>query len=62
MGTSAATADNTKKGERYHESALISAAHILVCLTQEGKSIEEIAADDWVFRVSAYTLCFFLKQ
>ena len=46
MGTSAATADNTKKGERYHESALISAAHILVCLTQ-GKSIEEIAREDF---------------
>jgi hypothetical protein len=47
MGTSAATADNTKKGERYHESALISAAHILVCLTQEGKRIEEIAREDF---------------
>ena len=44
---SAATADNTKKGERYHESALISAAHILVCLTQEGKSISEIAREDF---------------
>jgi hypothetical protein len=29
------------------ESALMSAAHILVCLTQEGKSIEEIASDDF---------------
>lgn len=44
--TSAATADDTKEGERYHESALISACHILVCLTQ-GKSIEEIAREDF---------------
>ena len=31
----------------YHESALMTAAHILVCLTQEGKSIEEIAREDF---------------
>jgi hypothetical protein len=29
------------------ESALMAAAHILVCLTQEGKSIEEIAREDF---------------
>jgi hypothetical protein len=28
-----------------HESALMAAAHILVCLTKEGKSIEDIAKD-----------------
>jgi hypothetical protein len=28
-----------------HESALMAAAHILVCLTKEGKSIKEIAKD-----------------
>jgi hypothetical protein len=27
----------------HHESALMAAVHILVCLTQEGKTIEEIA-------------------
>ena len=30
-----------------HESALMTAAHILVCLTQEGKSSEEIAREDF---------------
>jgi hypothetical protein len=30
-----------------HESALNTAAHILVCLTQEGKSHEEIAREDF---------------
>jgi hypothetical protein len=30
-----------------HESALITAAHILVCLTQEGRSHEEIATEDF---------------
>ena len=30
-----------------HESALMTAAHILVCLTQECKSIKEIAKDDF---------------
>jgi hypothetical protein len=29
------------------ESALMAAAHILICLTQEGKSIEEIAREDF---------------
>jgi hypothetical protein len=43
--TSAAATNNTKKGDLYHESALIAAAHILVCLTQEGKSINEVAND-----------------
>ena len=28
-----------------HESALIAAAHILVCLTKDGKSIKDIAKD-----------------
>jgi hypothetical protein len=30
-----------------HEFALMSAAHILVCLTQERKSIEQIASEDF---------------
>jgi hypothetical protein len=30
-----------------HESALRTAAHILICPTQEGKSIEEIARRDF---------------
>ena len=33
--------------KRRHESALMSAAHILVCLTQERKSIEQIASKDF---------------
>jgi hypothetical protein len=33
--------------KRCHESALMSAAHILVCLTQERKSIEQIASEDF---------------
>jgi predicted transcriptional regulator len=45
--TSATDIDNTKKGQRRHESALMTAAHILVCLTQEGKSHEEIAREDF---------------
>ena len=28
-----------------HESALMAAAHILVCLTKEGKSVKDIAKD-----------------
>ena len=35
----------TRKG--CHESALMTAAHILVCLTKEGKSHEEIAREDF---------------
>ena len=31
----------------YHESALMTAAHILTRLTQEGKSIAEIARSDF---------------
>jgi hypothetical protein len=31
----------------YHESALMTAAHILTHLTQEGKSIDEIARCDF---------------
>src|SRR5918912_304387 len=31
----------------YHESALMTAAHILTRLTQEGKSIEQIARSDF---------------
>ena len=30
---------------RRHESAVMTAAHILICLTKEGKSIENIAKD-----------------
>ena len=46
MTSSAATNNNTGKGEQHHrESALMAAAHILVCLTQEGKSIEEVTND-----------------
>jgi hypothetical protein len=33
--------------EHCHESALMTAAHILVCLTQDGKSIPEIAREDF---------------
>jgi hypothetical protein len=45
--SSAAAADNTKKGKRHHESALMTAAHILMRLTQQSKSIEEIARYDF---------------
>jgi hypothetical protein len=31
----------------YHDSALMTAAHILISLTQEGKSIKEIASEDF---------------
>ena len=48
MTSSPAAYNNTKKGgQLYHESALIAAAHILVCLTQEGKRIEQIAKEDF---------------
>jgi predicted transcriptional regulator len=30
---------------RRHESAVMTAAHILICLTKDGKSIENIAKD-----------------
>jgi|SRR5690242_14422012 hypothetical protein len=30
-----------------HDCALMTAAHILVCLTQDGKTIEEIAKQDF---------------
>ena len=43
--TSAAATDSTKKGERHHESALMAAAHILICLTRDSKTHEEIAKD-----------------
>ena len=43
--TSAAAANNTKKGDRHHESALMAATHILACLTKKGKSIDDIAKD-----------------
>ena len=33
--------------KRCHESALMTAAHILVCLTKESKSHEEIASEDF---------------
>ena len=45
--SSAAAADNTKKGKHHHESAFMTAAHILMRLTQQGKSIEEIARYDF---------------
>ena len=45
--SSAAAADNTKNGKRHHESALMTAAHILMRLTQQSKSIEEIARYDF---------------
>ena len=42
----AAAADNTKKGKHHHhKSALMAAARILVYLTKEGKSIDDIAKD-----------------
>jgi hypothetical protein len=31
----------------YHDSALMTAAHIMIGLTREGKSIEQIASDDF---------------
>ena len=43
--TSAAASDNMKKEERHYESALMVAAHILICLTKDGKTHEEIAKD-----------------
>ena len=46
--SSAAAADNTKKGKHHHhKSALMAAAHILVYLTKEGKSIDDIAREDF---------------
>jgi hypothetical protein len=45
--SSAAAVDNTKKDEHHHEFALMTAAHILMRLTQEGKTIEEIARYDF---------------
>ena len=45
--SSDAAADNGKKGKHHHESALMTAAHILMRLTQQGKSIEEIARYDF---------------
>ena len=45
--SSTAAADNTKKDENHHEFALMTAAHILMRLTQQGKSIEEIARYDF---------------
>ena len=42
----AAAADNTKKGKHHHhKSALMAAARILVYLTKEDKSIDDIAKD-----------------
>ena len=38
---------NTTSRKHWRESAITTAAHILVCLTQEGKSIREIAKDDF---------------
>ena len=45
--SSTATADNTKKDENHHEFALMTAIHILICLTQDDKSIEQIARYDF---------------
>jgi hypothetical protein len=39
------SSDVTRKHR--HESALMTAAHILITLTQEGKSIEQIAMEDF---------------
>lgn len=39
------SSDHTRK--HCHESALMTAAHILACLTQDGKSIEQIAREDF---------------
>jgi predicted transcriptional regulator len=43
--SSAAAADNTKKGRPHYESALMAAIHILASLTKKGKSSDEIAKD-----------------
>ena len=43
--TSAAATDSTKKGKRHHESALMAAAHILICLTKDSRTHEDIAKD-----------------
>jgi hypothetical protein len=45
--STAAAADNTKKAGHHHGSALMTAAHILMRLTQQGKSIEDIARYDF---------------
>jgi predicted transcriptional regulator len=45
--SSAVAADNTKKAGHHQESAFMTAAHILMRLTQQGKSIEEIARYDF---------------
>jgi hypothetical protein len=43
--TSAAAENNAKNGKRYDDSALMTAAHILIDLTQEGKIIKDAAND-----------------
>ena len=47
-------ASNTRN--HYHESALMTAAHILTRLTQEGKSIEEIARSDFDNNIELVTV------
>jgi hypothetical protein len=54
--SSAVAADNTKKGEQHYESALMTAAHILMRLTQQGKSIEEIARYDFDDNIELVTV------
>ena len=38
---------NNTTRNHYQESALMTAAHILVCMTQDDKSIEQIATEDF---------------
>jgi hypothetical protein len=45
--TTTSTTTTTTTRKHCHESALVTAAHILVCLTKEGKSIEEVARNDF---------------
>jgi predicted transcriptional regulator len=54
--SSAAAPDNTKKAGHHHESALMTAAHILMRLTQQGKSIEEIARYDFDYNMELVTV------
>jgi len=35
------------KKNHYHDSALMTAAHILIRLTQQGRSIDQIASEDF---------------
>ena len=44
------------KVDPHYESALMSAALILVCLTQERKSIEQIAKEDFDTEMATITI------